>query len=95
MRTFFLKFENESQAIEALADYRIEDQWLTASVDHALDVVGAIHKPTGVLLADDEGNAYPELAPVEGFHVNLAIAELPEALAPFAVVPTLPVRVFA
>ena len=95
MKTFFLKFESEAQAIEALAAYHSEDQWQTASVDHALDIVGTIHKPTGTLLADDEGNSYPEMAPLDGFHVNLAIGRLPENLEPFVMVPKTPARVFA
>ena len=132
MRTFFLKFENESQAIEALADYRIEDQWLTASVDHALDVVGVIYKPTGKIVTtyvyrglfdtppDDSGMSvktfdrplgpeeesdyqadlvdeyqHPEMAPVAGYHVNLACESLPDNVKPFIVTPKTPVRGFA
>ena len=52
-------------------------------------------KPTGTLLADDEGNSYPEMAPLDGFHVNLAIGRLPENLEPFVMVPKTPARVFA
>lgn len=132
MKTYYLKFSSETQAIEALAAYRSEDQWMTASVDHALDVVGAIHKPTGKIVTtyvyrglfdtppDDSGMSvktfnrplgpeeesdyqadlvdeyqYHEMAPVVGYNVNLAIAELPEALMPFAVTPDHPIRVFA
>lgn len=100
MQTFFLKFADEAEAVWKLADYRGTDEagngfWMTAGVDYALDVVGVIHKPTGVMLPGEGGVSYPELEPVEGFHVNLAIAELPEALMPFAVTPDHPTRVFA
>lgn len=95
MKTFFLKFENEAQAIEQLADYRNEYGWQTASVDHALDVVGTIYKPTGVMVDGEDGMQYPEMVPLDGFHVNLAISELPESLVPFAVTPGQPARVFA
>lgn len=95
MKTFFLKFESEAQAIEALAAYHSDGQWQTASVDHALDVVGVIYKPTGEMLTDDDGMPYPAMAPIDGFHVNLAIGRLPENLEPFVMVPKTPARVFA
>ena len=41
--------------------------------DYAIDIVGTIHEPTGNMLTDDEGNEYPEMAAVEGWHVNLRI----------------------
>ena len=46
---------------------------VTGSADHAFDIVGLIHKATGVMLTDDEGMEYPEMAPVDGWHVNLRI----------------------
>lgn len=98
MQTFFLKFDSEAQAIEALAEYRSTGQeslpyWLTASHSHALDVVGTIHKPTGVMLQGGIGEC-PEMAPIDGFHVNLMCDELPESLQPYALAPANPVRVF-
>ena len=41
--------------------------------DYAFDIVGVIHEPTGNMLTDDEGNEYPEMAAVDGWHVNLRI----------------------
>jgi len=41
--------------------------------DYAFDIVGTIHEPTGNTLTDDEGNEYPEMAAVDGWHVNLRI----------------------
>jgi hypothetical protein len=41
--------------------------------DYAIDVVGVINKPTGVMLTDPAGNEYPEMAPIDGWHVNLRI----------------------
>lgn len=43
------------------------------SKDHAFDIVGLIHEATGVMLTDDEGMEYPEMAPVPGWHINLRI----------------------
>ena len=46
---------------------------VTGSADHAFDIVGLIHKATGNMLTDDEGFEYPEMAPVDGWHINLRI----------------------
>ena len=63
------------------------------SYDYAIDVVGVIHKPTGVMLTDEEGNEYPEMAPLDGWHVNLRLSgegrrDDAEALAAYTVDPT-------
>lgn len=93
MKQFFLKFDNEAQAKEALAAYVSNNQWLdeapvgswiTASKDHALDVIGTVYAPTGETLVDSEGIEYPEMAPIEGFHVNLMVQKLPKALKTYA-----------
>ena len=36
-----------------------------------VDDIGAIYAPTGKTLTDDEGNDYPEMAAVAGYHANL------------------------
>ena len=58
---------------------------VTHSHDYAIDVVGTLHEPTGTMLTDDEGNEYPEMAAVDGWHVNIrlvgdAVRETVEAL---------------
>ena len=100
MKTHFLKFVDEAQAIEQLDAFRAADEtgepmWAQASVTHALDVVGTIYKPTGEFIEDEDGMRSAVMAPLDGFHVNLAIGELPESLVPFAVTPAQPSRVFA
>lgn len=73
---------------------------VTHSHDYAIDVVGLIHEPTGTMLTDDEGNEYPETAPVDGWHINIrlvgdAVRETVEALdATHGVVPNSPSRVW-
>jgi hypothetical protein len=58
------------------------------------DIIGAIYRPTGNTLTDDEGNEYPEQAALEGYHVNIR-AEAPiEELGSFRVYPNAPVRVW-
>ena len=36
-----------------------------------VDDIGAIYAATGKTLTDDEGNSYPEMAAVAGYHANL------------------------
>ena len=64
------------------------------------DIIGTIYKPSGVMLADEEGNEYPEtvaLADDSGnpyYHVN-TLPPLDDKLEKFVVVPTTLSRVFA
>ena len=36
-----------------------------------VDEIGSIYAPTGNTLTDDDGNSYPEMAAVPGYHANL------------------------
>ena len=73
---------------------------VTHTHDYAIDVVGTIHEPTGVTLTDSEGMDYPEMAAVDGWHVNIrlvgdAMRETVEALdATHGVTPNSPSRVW-
>lgn len=50
------------------------DPYLVAYTrDYAIDIVGVIHKPTGNMLTDGDGNEYPEMAALDGWHVNIRI----------------------
>mgnify|MGYP003637997360 CR=1 FL=1 len=40
---------------------------------YGIDLVGILHEPTGVTLTDDEGMEYPEMAALDGYHVNIRI----------------------
>ncbi len=65
---------------------------------YALDVVGVVYAPTGQMLRGEDGQTYPEQAPVEGWHVNARILSgdpLPESFAEFEVFPESPSRDFA
>lgn len=70
------------------------------TADYAIDVVGVIQKPTGNTLTDAEGNEYPEMAPIAGWHINIrligdAMRSEVEALdAQCGVEPTTPERVW-
>ena len=73
---------------------------VTHTHDYAIDVVGVIHEPTGVTLTDSEGMDYPEVAAVDGWHVNIrlvgdAMREVVEALdGAYGVTPNSPSRVW-
>ena len=78
-----------------------ESYLVTHSHAYAIDVVGVIHEPTGNTLTDDEGNEYPEMAPIpNAWHINIrlvsdAMRETVEALdAAYGVTPNSPSRVW-
>lgn len=58
------------------------------------DLVGTIYTPSGVILTDEEGNEYPEMVAVEGYHVNILDADM-ELVAPYVITVNTPSRVFA
>jgi hypothetical protein len=42
--------------------------------DYAIDLVGIIKKPTGNMLVDEaSGIEYPEMAPLDGYHINIRL----------------------
>ena len=91
----FLKFSSETEAIAAFAQWASEGAPFPAYVGTvAVDPVGVIHKPTGAMLQDAEGNEYPEMAPVSGWHVNLSDS-VPELVSFEIAPPATPSRVFA
>ena len=73
---------------------------VTHSHDYAIDVVGTLHEPTGTMLTDEEGNEYPEMSAMTGWHVNIrlvgdAVRETVEALdETHGVTPETPMRVW-
>ena len=68
--------------------------------DYAISVVGTLHEPTGTMLTDEEGNEYPEMAAMTGWHINIrlvgdAVRETVEALdESHGVNPEQPMRVW-
>ena len=94
----FLKFTSESEAIAAFAQWATEDAAFPFYIGTVVvDPVGVIHKPTGVMLTDAEGNEHPEMAPIPGWHVNLSCLpeDCPSDLRQYIIdAPTTPSRVF-
>ena len=96
---YFLKFADQAEADSVLFDEQtnVQDDIVeTFKVPKyaAIDVIGTIYKPTGVLLTTDEGEV-PEMAPVEGWHVNVRHKEEAPELVPYQVFPESPVRMWA
>jgi hypothetical protein len=99
---YFLKFNDEAEANAALftEQTNVQDDVVeTVLVPKyaAVDVVGTIYKPTGnVLPAEDEsGEAVPEMAPIDGWHVNVRHTEPAPELDAYKVAPKSPVRGWA
>ena len=96
---FFLKFTDEAEANAALftEQTNVQDDVVeTVKTPRyaAIDVIGTIYKPTGEMIQTDEGEV-PEMAPLEGWHVNVRhTAEAPE-LDAYKVAPKSPVRGWA
>jgi hypothetical protein len=96
---YFLKFNDEAEANAVLftEQTNVQDDVVeTVLVPKyaAVDVVGVIYKATGKNLTTPEGPA-PEMAPLDGWHVNVRhTAEAPE-LEAFRVLPTTPSRMWA
>ena len=93
--TTYLKFNTEAEAIAAFAQWATEDAPIPTYIGTvAVDPVGVIHKPTGDTLTDSDGNSYPAMAPIPGWHINLS-GSVP-GLSTFEIdPPATPARVFA
>jgi len=77
------------------------DPYLVAHTpDYAIDVVGTIQEPTGVMLTDADGNEYPEMATLDGWHINIRLsgdnkrADVEALDTVYGVVPNSPSRVW-
>lgn len=44
---------------------------ITASKDHAIDIIGEIRVNTGETTIDNDGNELPVLAIIDGYHANI------------------------
>lgn len=106
MTNLFLKFADEAQANDVLYVYE-PTAWDNSDPENPvatayeplplfanIDIIGTIYKPTGEMLMGDDGE-YPAMAALDGWHVNvLVVDEDASALAPYAVTPAVPVRVW-
>lgn len=60
----------------------------------AIDIIGTIYKPTGKMLKSEEGDV-PEMAPLDGYHVNVRLLNDAPELEPYRVFPKNSVRGWA
>ena len=108
MYDFYLRFTDELQANSILYtkvptawsesvsmdEPPVATEWMDKPNYDNIDVIGTIYKPTGTMLTNEEGMEYPEMEAIEGYHVNIRnYTEAPE-LDQYAVVPTIPQRVW-
>src|SRR5210317_51426 len=56
-----------------------------------LDMIGTIYQESGTMLTDDEGNEYPEMIAIDGFHANIKTDKVVTGL-PTIDAPTTPYR---
>jgi len=83
MQKIYLKFDNEVAFVDAIAntDYVITD-------DKTFQIHTGLSKETGATLTDSNGNEYPEMIYIPGFHVDCYMEEdvpLPDALSSFVI----------
>ena len=99
MTDLYLKFTDEAAATAVLYTQEPtawdEEGNVTATEPRQayanISTIGIIYKPTGE--TDAEGN--PVMAALDGWHVNVRVVdEDPAPLEPYAVTPTVPVRVW-
>lgn len=97
---YFLKFQTEAAANAVLCseqttlqDDVVEIVKVSNFPQHSIDVIGVIYKPTGKLLTSEEGS-FDEMAPVDGWHVNVRGPE-DATLAKYHVQVSTPVRGWA
>jgi hypothetical protein len=86
MIDYYLKFETEADAA-VLYD---GDQPKYPNTD----VIGVIYKPTGATVDTPDG-PMPEMAPLDGWHVNVRCSEEQPELDAYVVQVKTPVRVWA
>lgn len=92
--THFIRFPDEATGMKALVDAGLLDgdqQFITASHNHALDVIGTITRGGEW---DEDGNVITAPTVLDGWHVNYS-GELPEGWEEFVVTPANPVRIWA
>lgn len=93
---FYLRFADEDEANAVLFDMQHDGEGYNKVPKYAaIDVIGTIYKPTGKLLPSEDGEAVDEMAPIEGWHVNVRHLGEAAELAAYAVTPQNPVRGWA
>ena len=82
-----LKFPDEATATNLMLKAGLLVQIGNQTVQgqgQMIDIIGPIYKATGTMLTDKEGNEYPDMADVGGWHVNMR-GDLPEIIKPYKI----------
>jgi hypothetical protein len=103
MIDYYLKFKDQAEAedvlsnLSFLAEVENEDESvvLVPTGLASIDFVDTIHKPTGKMLKDEDGNEYPAFAAIDGYHVNVRVGEEIPVLDTYKIEPKTPLRVWA
>lgn len=97
MMDLFLKSDSEADMIEALPFARTDDDWVVATHEYALDIIGTIYNDNAVFDAD--GEVITPATAKDGFHANLRCTpEIAATVDPAVILdpaPVTPVREFA
>lgn len=103
MQTRYFKFADQASAFALAAsegltglDESGNPMLIRFNSQYAIDVVGTVYEPTGGTVGSD-GDSWPEMAAIPGWHVNVRILDgtpLPAAFEPFEVFPVNPTREF-
>ena len=93
---FFLRFADQAEADSALFEVQADAEGNEVKTPRyaAVDVIGTIYKPTGKMLTTTEGKV-PEMAPLDGWHVNVRHTEEAPELDAYKVEVATPVRGWA
>ena len=95
----FLKFAAQAEADSILFEVQADAEGGEVKVPRyaAVDVIGVIYKATGKVLPapDGSGDAVDEMAPIDGWHVNVRHTEEAPELDAYKVTPQSPVRGWA
>lgn len=76
---YFLKFESKEQSQNFLIEAKVakfveypefEQTLFLAEEGYSIDEIGLIYNPTGNTI-NEEDYSYPEMAPADGWHVNV------------------------
>jgi len=69
----YLKFNSENQANSVLFNTQIfGNETIKIPKYTAIDIIGIIYKPSGNMIQSEEGE-FPEMIPLEGWHVNVRV----------------------
>lgn len=105
MHTRFFKFPNVETAFElakqnglTTKDENNQDILIRFSHEYAIDVIGILNSPSGNILTTENGIEYPEMIPVDGWHINVRVSDgniIPDEFLQYEIFPNSPSRDFA